>query len=404
MIEKFKNINILVVDDHYIMRKTIKDMIKMLGYNNITLAESGKEAFQIIEESYKNKTPIHLVISDWVMPDGLGIELIYNIKSSPVFFLIPTIMITGEMLKNQISQAVEYGADAYLLKPFKIPELDKVLDIILSKYAYPNEEQKKFFSADRLFLTGQYKLALPTLVEIYHQNPATRFAYRIIVCLHELGQHERALALLLSHKDCDYLPILREIINKNHDNRVISIDEEVEILRRMIPMEWKTETILDHLLRLADLYIIEKKELHLGFGVLLEAQNLDKKNIEIKNKIEELESRFSFLRESRDPSAKTDRLINKGIKYFNDIRVEMRRLKSAKKLDERIDDLNSKLEYVPKHSEWTFELGVALLENGKTVEGLDLIEQAIRMDESSYIPSELFVYINKIRESNEHSS
>ncbi len=393
---RFKNINILVVDDHFIMRKTVKDMLRMLGYQNVMMAENGAEAFRLIEESFGEKKPIHLLITDWAMPGGLGIELVHRVKNSPQYYRIPTIMITGETLKHQISQAIEYGADGYLLKPFKVSQLDEALDALLKQYAFPTEERDLVFKAERQFLTGNYAQALPLYLKIFQSSPTARNGYRIYRCLVETGQQEKATGIILKYKNTDLLPILRELVELSAKNEsVLSADDQIDILKRTASVEWKEELIKGYLLRLSDLYMKENRDLRSAYGALVELHNLNRKDQEVSTKIEDLESKFPFLKEEENPA---ERIINRGLKYLNDLRIEMRRIKNKGKLNQHIEELSSKLEYVPNHSEWLFELGVAFLENNDKEEAASLIKKSMQIDPEAYNLIELTEFISEIEQ------
>ena len=70
-----KEITILIVDDEIDLRDSIAFDYKRKGFN-VLVASSGNEAFEIVK---KNK--VNVVLSDVRMPDGDGIELLYNIKT-----------------------------------------------------------------------------------------------------------------------------------------------------------------------------------------------------------------------------------------------------------------------------------------------------------------------------------
>ena len=104
----------LVVDDSAVYRKLIGDHLRSWGFG-VTLAESGYEAWRILEEPNAPK----LVLLDWVLPDLDGIELCQRIRqaggSSPYTYVI---LLTSKEGRQNMLQAMQAGADDYLVKPF----------------------------------------------------------------------------------------------------------------------------------------------------------------------------------------------------------------------------------------------------------------------------------------------
>jgi two-component system, chemotaxis family, chemotaxis protein CheY len=397
MLEKFRKIRILIADDHYIMRKTTKDMLKMLGYENVTLAESGHEAFSIIEERYKAKDPIHLVISDWMMDDGLGIELVYNIKNSSLFYNIPVIMITGEAMRNNISRALQYGVDSYLIKPFQGGELDKTLDILLNRYAYPDEDQQFIFNGEKLFLAGNFKEALSFFVKVYQNKPTQKYAHKIFRCLVELGEKSKAERLLLQHIDSEFLPIVRELKKMQaRDPETLTQEQYRELLKRKIDLEWEDEGKIEDTIELSDIYFEKMKDAHRSYILLKESPASIRKAKGVSERIEKLEERFPFLKEGEAESDSGD-ILNRGIRYINDMRMQMRKLKNSNSLSDYIAQLDGDLEYFPDNGDWMFELGVALLETGEVPRALDLISKAVMTNPSHYNADEIRDYIDRFR-------
>ena len=109
----------LVVDDSAVYRKLIGDHLRSWGFG-VTLAESGYEAWRILEQPNAPK----LVLLDWVLPDLDGIELCQRIRqagsSSPYVYVI---LLTSKEGHQNMLQAMQAGADDYLVKPFDELEL-----------------------------------------------------------------------------------------------------------------------------------------------------------------------------------------------------------------------------------------------------------------------------------------
>jgi len=127
-----ENARILIVDDDENIRKVLKTILEDEGYT-VDEAENAKKA---IEKSRRNV--YNLALIDIRLPDMEGIELLTRMKDT-----VPKmrkIIITGYPTLQNAIEAVNRGADAYILKPF---DMEKVLATIkeqLRKY----EEEKRY--------------------------------------------------------------------------------------------------------------------------------------------------------------------------------------------------------------------------------------------------------------------
>ena len=103
---------ILIVDDSQDMRQFLTTI--MSRDYNVEQAEDGAQAKQILRTK-----PIDLVISDLMMPNVDGLELTQFIKKNPELDYIPVILLTAKTAIESRLQALQYGADDYVTKPFE---------------------------------------------------------------------------------------------------------------------------------------------------------------------------------------------------------------------------------------------------------------------------------------------
>jgi two-component system cell cycle response regulator len=109
----------LVVDDSAVYRKLIGDHLRSWGFG-VTLAADGSEAQRILAQPDTPK----LVLLDWVLPDIDGTELCKRIReagSSDTYTYV--ILLTGKEGRQNMLDAMQAGADDYLVKPFDELEL-----------------------------------------------------------------------------------------------------------------------------------------------------------------------------------------------------------------------------------------------------------------------------------------
>ncbi len=110
-VESLQGKTVLVVDDERVIRNLLRRTLDREGYRVVT-ASDGVEALERL-----SGTRIDIVISDIMMPNMDGMELLVEIKCN--YPLIPVILITGFSGKFTGKQAMEAGAEDFIVKPFK---------------------------------------------------------------------------------------------------------------------------------------------------------------------------------------------------------------------------------------------------------------------------------------------
>ncbi|MEM3576873.1 MAG: response regulator [Candidatus Bathyarchaeia archaeon] len=123
---------ILVVDDDESIRKVLKTVLEDDGYI-VDTAASGKEA---IRKSYRNF--YNLALIDIRLQDMEGVKLLQKLKDT-----VPKmrkVMVTGYPTLRSAIEALNKGADGYVVKPFDMKELLATIKEQLIK----QEEEKKY--------------------------------------------------------------------------------------------------------------------------------------------------------------------------------------------------------------------------------------------------------------------
>ena len=116
------NMNVLIVDDFATMRRIVKNILRQLGFTNISEADDGKTALQALK-----KGKYDLILSDWNMPGMPGIELLKAVRSDDELKNIPFLMVTAEAEKEDIVEAVKLGLSNYIVKPFTAETMSEKL-------------------------------------------------------------------------------------------------------------------------------------------------------------------------------------------------------------------------------------------------------------------------------------
>jgi two-component system response regulator PilR (NtrC family) len=116
---------ILVVDDEQGMQDFLRLLLESAGYE-VSLASSMKEG-----ESRFREGGIDLVLSDIIMPDGNGLELLKAIKEQDSRAAV--IMMTAYTSTKTAIEAMKLGAYDYVSKPFDVDELQVLVEKALEK-------------------------------------------------------------------------------------------------------------------------------------------------------------------------------------------------------------------------------------------------------------------------------
>lgn len=118
-------LNIIIADDD----KEIADfVISELSHRyNFDYAPDGRQALKKILANHYD-----LIISDVVMPEMDGIQLLKLVKGNPMVSQIPVIMLTSKISIENRLLGLKSGADAYIPKPFEMEELEIQIDNIVA--------------------------------------------------------------------------------------------------------------------------------------------------------------------------------------------------------------------------------------------------------------------------------
>jgi two-component system chemotaxis response regulator CheY len=113
----------LVVDDSRVIRSIVGRALGELGFE-IEEAGNGREGL----ERMRQGTLPALMMVDWNMPEMSGLEMVQAVRANGAWNDVRLIMITSENESERVQEALEAGADEYIMKPFsKEMILDKLL-------------------------------------------------------------------------------------------------------------------------------------------------------------------------------------------------------------------------------------------------------------------------------------
>lgn len=118
-----KSLAFLIVDDFESMRKVTANQLTSLGYSRIFTARDGVQALKVLQLE-----AIDVVLSDWNMPVMHGLDLLKAIRSDARLRHLPFIMITAEVERHRIQEAIACGVSNILVKPYSAASLAARID------------------------------------------------------------------------------------------------------------------------------------------------------------------------------------------------------------------------------------------------------------------------------------
>jgi two-component system phosphate regulon response regulator PhoB len=108
---------VLVVDDDPDIREMVAVMLEAVGLV-VSSVSSAEEALARIQEH-----PFELLVLDWNLPRMSGIDLCRRIRQDPELSEMPVLFLTANASSQDMVDAFASGADDYVVKPFRAPEL-----------------------------------------------------------------------------------------------------------------------------------------------------------------------------------------------------------------------------------------------------------------------------------------
>lgn len=108
---------VLIVEDEAPIREMLAFVLEQHGYQPLQAADY-QQGIDAITEPYPE-----MIILDWMLPGGSGIQFARKIKTTEHLRHIPIIMLTARGEEEDKIKGLEVGADDYMTKPFSPKEL-----------------------------------------------------------------------------------------------------------------------------------------------------------------------------------------------------------------------------------------------------------------------------------------
>ncbi len=162
------SVEILVVDDSEVDRCLVGGLLTRKGDYRVEYADSGQSALAHMRESMPD-----LVISDLVMPEMDGLELVAEVRRS--YPLVPIILLTAHGNETIAFEALERGAASYVPKARQAEKLLETVDRVLARrhvYRVRNRLRECPAQVDCTFYLDNNPARIRPMVDLIQHNLA----------------------------------------------------------------------------------------------------------------------------------------------------------------------------------------------------------------------------------------
>ena len=178
-LDKFKRLRfpedakILLVDDNYLARKSLESKLKDFGLPYVALAQSGKDALDMMRVAARQSNPFTLVLIDMVMPRMDGWRLASEINSDKTINDAKLFLIVPEgQLRQDAKMRMLNWFNGYIHKPVKTENLFKLLSDAFSDPIELKSEEPVIDEA-AIKVSGE-QIAKGVLVLVAEDHPVNR--------------------------------------------------------------------------------------------------------------------------------------------------------------------------------------------------------------------------------------
>jgi len=121
---------LLVEDDKHLLMG-LRDILEIAGYS-VTTAENGREALDVLNTN--PNTPPDIIVSDIMMPQMDGFELLEYVRQRENWVTIPFVFLTALSDRHDVRHGRNLGVDEYVIKPFDTDDLLMTIETRLKRH------------------------------------------------------------------------------------------------------------------------------------------------------------------------------------------------------------------------------------------------------------------------------
>ncbi|MBU2551185.1 MAG: response regulator [Proteobacteria bacterium] len=369
LIKNMPGFKILIVDDKANMRRTMRNMLRLLGFNSFREADDGDNALQKLRSE-----KFDFVICDWNMPRMNGLEVLRSVRQDDRFKDIPFMMVTAEVEESTVAESIEADVDGYVIKPLLPTTLETKMIEILTRKLTPSPLETHLQVAEVLLKARSIVAVhqeLDKAAQISPRSPKVFFFRGLAFeAQGDLDNAEKAFAaarqfgpkFIRAHEK------LAEILEKQGRQ-----SEMVEILKEVVrvsPKNAERQTKLGQAL-LADGRIQEAKKAF-NFAVQLEPDNYERKTA-----IGEAYLAHGLAQDAENAFKSSIETNPDDVYVYNRLGIAFRR---QKKFEEAIQYYLKALSIDPEEENLLYNLARAYLGAQKTEPAVGALKKAIKIE------------------------
>jgi len=121
--------HVWIVDDDQEMAKAMRMMLELLDCQTTSFLSARSAAQTLLT----GERPDVLVL-DINMPEVSGLDLLEFLRRRPEWKNLPVVMLSSEAADVTVDEAMELGADGYVMKPVTLEELDEAVKTAFQKH------------------------------------------------------------------------------------------------------------------------------------------------------------------------------------------------------------------------------------------------------------------------------
>jgi two-component system phosphate regulon response regulator PhoB len=127
---------VLIVDDEFAIRDMLCMALEMSDFHCLQ-ADGIHQAYTLVVDERPD-----IVLLDWMLPGGSGLELLRRLKRNDSTRDLPVIMLTAKTAEDNVIQGLDVGADDYITKPFSPRELIARIKALLRRSSVGGDGEK----------------------------------------------------------------------------------------------------------------------------------------------------------------------------------------------------------------------------------------------------------------------
>lgn len=254
---------VLVVEDDNTIRENVSEYLQIHNFEVLT-ADNGEKGYNTAIKEQPD-----IIISDVMMPEMSGLDMLIFLKKNPQTNLIPVVFTTAKTDVKDIRKGMTLGADDYLTKPFEFKDLLSTINAQISKKEvlnnHINKEYEKSFQHWRSIANHELFTPINVIQNIFHISDQQSKLDHELKSVFDISvtRLKRTISNLLLLSGVDQFSINEKEYTLNSlDQLIKSILSEIYTEERNIPIhKFKLKYDCDEVIRIKDFNVIAIKEM-----------------------------------------------------------------------------------------------------------------------------------------------